>query len=158
MKIRIALLASAVLLALGALAPSAQAARSSIKVTPSFDYAGFCRPAPDQLAWSYTFKAKIKRKNSPLPKNVVIRYSVTDSSTGAVLVSQKLTLKPRSFYKVGLLTTYTAGTPITLTANASFKSPLTGRTLKSKTVFPDVVPTVEQMDAAGFPIAPCPVG
>lgn len=158
MKLRIALLATAVTVALGALAPTADAITRKLYVTPSYDFTNFCRPATDQLAWSYAFKAKIKRKNSPLPKKVTIKYSVTDSSTGGLLLSQTLTLKPRSFYKVGLQVTYTAGTPILLKATASFKSPLTGKTLKSTTSVPDTVPTVEAMDAQGIPVAPCAVG
>jgi len=158
LKLRFALLATAVLVALGAFAPSANAITRKLYVTPQYGFTGFCRPAADQLMWSYTFKAKIKRKNSPLPKKVTIRYRVTDSSTGTLLRSQTLNLKPRRFYKVGLSTTYIAGTPITLTATASFKSPLTGKTLKSTTTVPDTVPTVEQMDADAFPITTCAVG
>lgn len=158
MKLRIALLTAVVAAASAVYTPGAQSATSKLFVTPSYDFTNFCRPATDQFAWSYTFKAKIKRKNSPLPKKVTIKYRVTDSSTGALLRSQTLTLKPRSFYKVGLITTYTAGTPITLTATAIFKSPLTGKTFKSKTSVPDTVPTVEQMDAQGIPVAPCAVG
>ncbi|MBI5309681.1 MAG: hypothetical protein HZB14_01435 [Actinobacteria bacterium] len=146
------------LIASMAFTPAAQSATSKLYVTPSFDYTGFCRPAADQLMWAYTFKAKIKRKNSPLPRRVTIKYSVTDANTGAVLVAQTLTLKPRKFYKVGALTTYIAGTPIILRATASFRSPQTGKLLKSKTTFNDAVPTVEQMDANGIPVATCAVG
>ncbi|MBI4898648.1 MAG: hypothetical protein HY827_09835 [Actinobacteria bacterium] len=158
MKTRFAVAIFATLLTVAALAPSAPAATSKLYVTPYMGVVNFCRASTDQVRWSYTFKAKIKRKNSPLPKKVMIKYNVTDSSTGQVMVSQRLTLKPKKFYKIGLETQYTAGQQLSVTLDASFKSPLTGRTLRSHSVLPDSAPTVEMMDGAATAPPACAAG
>ncbi len=158
MKTRFAVAALAMLLAAVALAPSAPAATSKLYVTPYLGVVNFCRLSTDQVRWNYTFKAKIKRKNSPLPKKVMIKYSVTDNSTGQVMVSQRLSLKPKKFYKIGAETQYTAGQQLSVTLDASFKSPLTGRTLRSHTVLSDSAPTVEVMDGAATAPPACAMG
>lgn len=158
MKTRFVFVLTAALFVVAALAPSAPAATSKLYVTPYVDYADFCRASVDQVRWSYSFKAKIKRKNSPLPKKVMIKYSVTDSATGQVMISQKLALKPKKYFKIGTQTQYTAGQQLTLTLDASFKLPLTGKTLRSHTVMPDTAPTVEQMDAAATQPPACAAG
>lgn len=159
MKIRIVLLATAVTLALGAFAPSANALTRKLFITPEMGQVGYCRAATDQVQFSYTFKAKIKRKNAALPKRVNVKYSVTDMNSGAVVVSQRLTLKPRKYYKVGALTQYqTLGQQLQITADVSARSTINGRMLRSHSVLYDTLPTVEQMDLAATPLPACAVG
>jgi hypothetical protein len=138
-------------------APSAQAVTHKLFVTPLLGYADDCRVSTDQVKWSYTFKAKIKRKNSPLPKRVTIDYAVTDVDTGLVVVEQTLVLKPKKFFKIGALSQYTAGHNLSVRVKASFKSPLTGKRLKSDSTLADAVPTVAMMDAANPPLPACAV-
>jgi hypothetical protein len=141
-----------------ALAPTAPAATSKLYVTPYLGVVNFCRASTDQVRWNYTFKAKIKRKNSPLPKKVMIKYSVTDNATGQVMVAQKLALKPKKFYKIGAETQYTAGQQLSVTLDASFKSPLTGKTLRSHSVLSDEAPSVAMMDGATTAPPVCAAG
>lgn len=163
MKTRFAAAMLAAVLAATVFAPASEAASSKlyVKVTPGAT--AFCRAAPDQLTFSYFFKAKITRRNSPNPKRVVVSYRVTDTATGAVIVSQTLVLKPsrsksRNFYKVGALTQYTAGTNLSVSVKMKFKAPNTGRTIRSSATLPDSVPTVEQLDALNPPLLACAAG
>lgn len=160
MKTRFAAVLLAVLLAVAAFAPAAEALTRKLFVTVAPGATGFCRTAADQMKFSYDFKAKIKRKNSPNPRRVVVSYSVTDTATGAVIVSQTLVLKPsrsksRNFYKAGALTQYTAGTNLSVSIKMKFKSPNTGKTIRSSATAPDSVPTVEQLDSLNPPLTAC---
>ena len=155
MKTRIGLVAAMALMLTIVFAPAAEAKTIKLFVTPLIGEQDHCRASSDLVKWSYTFKAKISRKNSPLPRNVIIRYKVLDASTGATIVGQKITLKPRKFFKVGLLNTFTAGQSLTIVLDASFKSPTTGKTFKSHTELPESVPTIAQLDAANPPVATC---
>lgn len=156
MKSRIATIFLLTLLAAAASVPSAGAATRKIIVTPVIGYADVCRAETDQIRFSYTFKAKIKRKNAPRPKKVTIKYSVKDDSTGALIVRQTLTLKPRSYFRVGAQMQYAAEQKLKITVDASFKSPLTGKTLKSHSVLDDAIPSVADLDAADPPLPACP--
>jgi hypothetical protein len=152
MKARLGLVAGLALMLTVVFAPAAEAKTIKLFVQPIIGEQDYCRAATDQVKWSYTFKAKITRKNSPLPKSVIMRYKVIDASTGAQLGGQKITLKPKKFFKVGALITFTANQSVTLVLDASFKSPTTGKTLRSHSELPELVPTVEQLDAAtGLP-------
>lgn len=158
MKIRIALLATAAMIALAAFAPSASALTRSLKVTTTPSIVNECRSAPDQAMWSFAYKSTIKRKNVAAPSRVTVRYRVTDAATGALLAEQKLTLKPRKYYKVGLPVIYTAGTQVILKSTATFKNPYNGRNIKASGTDLVNVPTIEQLDTGVFPACPPAVG
>jgi hypothetical protein len=127
-----------------------------IKVTPYLNSIDFCRPAPDQVKWKYTLKAKIKRKNVGLPKKVTMEYLVTDLDTAEDIVSQVLKLKPKKFYKVGKLTQYPAGHNIQFQLDGSFKSPIDGKILRKRSISNFVVPTAAEMDQANAKIPDAP--
>lgn len=163
MKTRFAAVMLAALLAVTVFAPAAEALTRKLYVTPIIGMTEPCRAAPDQVQYSYTFRAKIKRKNSPNPKRVTIKYKVTDLTAGAVVVEQTLVLKPnrskaRHFFKVGALAQYTAAHQLQIDVNASFKSPLNGKTYRSTSTVPDSIPTVEALDAINPPLSACAVG
>jgi hypothetical protein len=155
MKTRLGFVAGLALMLTIAFVPAAEAKTIKLFVTPVISAQDDCRVATDQIKWSYAFKAKIERKNSPLPRNVIIRYKVLDTATGAQIGGQKVTLKPKKFFKVGALYQYAAGQSITIVLDASFKSPTTGKTFKSHSELPDTAPTIEQMDAAGANLPTC---
>lgn len=160
MRKKIALLTAVAAVAALALVPSSQAASSSIKVTSSYDFANFCRPAVDQLQFQFLFKAKIKRRNSPLPRNVVVRYKVLDAATGTSYGSGKVTLTKRNkWQKLSNPVIAPAGAQVIYDLTSTYKAPRTGRNVKAKASIPDVIPTVAEMDAINPPLPSCaPVG
>lgn len=156
MRKKIALLTTFAAVAALALVPSSQAASSSIKVTTSYDFANFCRPAVDQLQYQFVFKAKIKRRNSPLPRNVVVRYRVLDNATGQSYGSGKVTLTKRNKWtNLSNPVIATAGASVTYELTSTYKAPRTGRNVKAKGSFPDQIPTVADLDAANPPLPSC---
>lgn len=155
MKSRLGLISGLALMLTIVFAPAAEAKTIKLFVTPIIGEQDHCRASADLVKWSYTFKAKITRKNSPLPKNVVVRYKVLDSATGAQIGAEKITLKPKSFFKVGVLNTFTAGQSLTIVLDASFRSPTNGKTFKSHTELPELVPTIAQLDGANPPVPTC---
>jgi hypothetical protein len=156
LKIRISLIAVFAALMTALMAQPVGAASSSIKVTTVPSLVNFCRAAPDQLSFQFHFKAKIKRKNSGLPKRVTVTYKVRDITTGLIALEDKVTLKPKSFEKDGKVGTYLAGHDLQYELKSTFKSPNNGKKINATATIPDHIPTVEEMDAANPPIPPCP--
>lgn len=163
MKTRFVAVSLAASLAAAVFAPAAGALTHKLYVTPIISRVEPCRAATDQVIFAYAFKAKIKRSHSPNPKRVTIRYSVADLETSTYVLAEKLTLKPnrskaRNFYKVGAFAQYTAGHQLRIDVDASFKSPLTGKTIRKSSSISDGIPTVEQLDALSSPLPACAAG
>jgi hypothetical protein len=156
LKIRIALVAAMLAVASAFVGTStAGAANSSIKVTTKFEIVNFCRPVPETLNFRFYFKAKIKRKNTGLPKRVTVTYTVTDDTLGQQVLSDKVVLKPRSFEGVGAVMGYAAGHALTYKLKSVYRAPNTHKLVKATTTVTDTVPDQAALDAASPPIPAC---
>jgi hypothetical protein len=136
------------------LVPSASAKSSSLFVTTTPAVVDVCRPTPEQIGFRWQFTAKIKRRNSPKPKNVRVEFKVTDASTGGVLATGKVTLTPRNKFK-------NKSAPIVVPAGASliynFQSVYNAPNKRNKRVSAkgqqsEVLPTAAQLDTAQPPL------
>ncbi|MGH2905724.1 MAG: hypothetical protein ACRDKI_03025 [Solirubrobacterales bacterium] len=157
MKIKLALLSSIAVLGSLALVQPAAAKSSSIKVTTTPAIVNLCRPAADQVRFNFEFSAKIKKRNTSNPRNVVVTYKVLDAATGAQLADGKVTLTAHNHWRKQSPAAFaTAGQALTYKLVSVFKAPNTGRKVTAKATLPDQVPTVEQMDQANAqtPAAP----
>lgn len=143
------LLSLCALVALFALLPSsASASFVSVVVTPSTD--GYCSPAPDQISYHLTFKAKVRASGTAKPKKVRIGYQVLDADTKAVLRSGVVNLKKSSGYKAkGARFTATAGQNLVYHLNMKYTSG--GKTVKSKRDYDDYVPSADALAQAALP-------
>lgn len=150
MRSKLALFISLVALAAlaAALPATASASYSSVYVTPSTD--GYCTPAPGQLSYYLTFKAKVKTIGIAKPKKVRIGYQVLDADTQKVLRSGVVNLKKSSGYKAkGAPFTVVADQKLTYHLNMKYK--IGRRTLKSKKSYDDYVPSAEALANSGLP-------
>lgn len=156
MRTKLLLVAAVAAVASLALVPAAGAKSSSITVTTTPTLTDLCRAAPDQVGFKFQFTAKIKRRNSPKPKNVRVEFRVTNSATGAVLSTGKVTLTPRNKFKnKSAQIVVPAGTPLIYNFQSVYNAPRTGKKVKAKGSSTDQVPTVEQLDAANPPLPAC---
>lgn len=156
MRFKFLLVAAVAVIASLALVPAAGAKSSSISVTTTPTMIDHCRAAPDQVGFKFQFKAKIKRRNSPKPKNVRVEYRVTDAATGAVLATGKVTLTPRNKFKRNTpQIVVAAGTSLVYNFQSVYNAPRTGKKVKAKGSSTDQVPSVEQLDAINPPLPAC---
>jgi hypothetical protein len=157
MKAKLAVVFSTVLLASLAIVSTASAYTSSLTVLWDYKISGLCRPAPDQVRLSLEYFVKIKRKHSPKPKSVTVRYGIADAATGTSILKGKLSLTARNKWrKATPAFIATAGQALVYETKLSYKGPLTGKTVRSNGTDSDKVPSVEEMDAANAanPTAP----
>jgi hypothetical protein len=146
-KIALLSLVSAFVVALVAV-PAANAAY--ITVTLGYSVSNICRTAPDVVTYKLKFKATVKRSGVPKPEKVRVGYQVLDSTTKKVLRSGVTNLKRKNGYTAkSSRITATAGQQ--LTYHLTGKYTVLGDDTKAKFTYPDFIPSVEQMDAAGFP-------
>lgn len=154
MKIRVALVAAFAMIVLLLPANPASAVTRKFFVTTSYDFTDFCRPADpvDQVKWSFIYKAKIRRKNSPPAKKIRVNFKVTDTTLNVEVLNETVYLRPEDKFKAtGALTAYTAGHNLRYDMKSSTKSPLTGKMLRATSSYSDVVPTVEQLNQLLLP-------
>lgn len=154
MRKKLALLA-VLAVAVTALAMPTTASSKTIKlyVTPTYDYVNVCRPAAGQLRFNFLFGAKFERKNSPYPKSVKVNYTARDAS-GVQFASGKVTLtKKNKWKKQSANITVATGAITYFTLKAKFRSPTTGKEIKSTTPFSFNFATDEELIANGIP--PC---
>lgn len=154
MKLKVLFAASVTILISLSAVSLADAKVSKLFVTPKYGITEECR-SPAVYGFRFTFGAKFTRRNSPYPKNVKFKYTVTDLSTGGIVISGRTTITKRGKWKG-------KSKPIRLTApgvyqykmEGSFKSPQTGRTIRGTDILPldgaAEIPTDAEMDAAGF--------
>jgi hypothetical protein len=119
-----------------------------IKVTPLLNRVDTCRATADLAQWSYTLKARLARRNVERPASIRMRYEITDLDTGAMLRLQVLKLKPKKYYKIGAPTQYALGHHLQFQLDVSFKSPINGKRLRSRSISNVNVPTSAQIDQA----------
>ena len=119
-----------------------------IKVTPLLNRVDNCRVSADAAQWSYTLKARLARRNVKRPSVIRMRYEVTDLDTGVMLRLQVLNLKPRGYFKIGAPTQYALGHKLQFQLDVSFKSPINGKRLRSRSISNVNVPTAAQIDLA----------
>lgn len=160
MKIRIALLVTAVLIAIGSTAPPADALSRKLIVTMQPGTTGLCRASADQIGIQFTYKAKVKRRNAPNPKKIYVSHKLTELTTGQVIQSTSLVLKPnrsksRNFYNVTPQALLTAGQNFTASYKAWYKSPFNGRKVRTQASNPLSVAPADQLDPT---LPACAVG
>lgn len=138
---------------------AAEAKVVKLFVTPKYGITEECR-TPGVYGFRFTFGAKFTRRNSPYPKSVKFKYTVTDLSTGGTVTSGRATITKRGKWKA-------KSKPIRLTApgtyqyrmEGSFKSPQTGKTIRGTDILPpggsERIPTDAEMDAAGVVLPAC---
>lgn len=136
------------------LAPSASAKSSSLFVTTTPEAVDICRPAPEQIGFRWQFTAKIKRRNSPKPKNVRVQFKVTDAATGAVLGSGKVTLTPRNKFKNKSATIIVpAGASLIYNFQSVYNAPnKKNKRVSAKSQQTETLPTAAQLDTVQPPL------
>lgn len=152
MKARSAAVLLAVLIAVTAFAPAAEA-KSKVKrlsVTMSSFPAPDCTVAPDQVRMAIGFQAIVKRKNVKLPSRVTVMYKVTDSATGQVRVAERVTLKPKDYINIGSFLGFTVGSSAQLDASFTYKSTVNGRRYTAKNSQAITLPTSDELVAGGI--------
>jgi hypothetical protein len=139
---------------------TAQAKTIKLYVSPKIDYTDICRINPGSLRFSFLFGAKFTRKNSPYPKSVQFKWTVTDNATGAAVINGTNTLTKRNKWKsTSVPITLTTGGSYIYTIKGSFRSPTTHKLLKRTFILPtdgpDQIPTDQQLDTANPPVPAC---
>jgi len=136
--------------------PNAYAKTSKLLVKGEVGTTDECRIVPGQLRISWIFKAKITRRNSPLPKRVKITYSTVDSSSGAPVASGALTLTKRNKWTaISDALTFNTGGTYDSKFTLSYKAPISHKTVHSNYDLPLTINTDAELDQQNPPLPAC---
>jgi hypothetical protein len=161
LKLRIVLPLAAAIATLMAIAPGSSAmsgsasttgeASSYIKVTTTPTIYWLCMPDAATIRAQWKFKATIKRRGVSRPRKVRISYKVTDVTTGTVVGSEVLYLKPTKYVKFGREMDYAVDHQMRYDFKSQYRAPNTGRMVTAKSTQFDNVPSAQFFIENGAP-------
>ena len=153
---RIALVCVFAVLAVTATAPVASSAphartASSIFVTTKYNVVDLCLAAPDTEQWAFAFSAKVKVKGESKPKEVVVKYKITDVTTSTTFKETVKLKKSAGYKKTGSAVQYIAEHSYKYSFVSTYRVPSSNKKVTAKATDSVTIGTKDDLAALGLP-------